>query len=183
MARLRALSRVQGISVMRGFVLLIMLVYTQVFSLLAVHGTASLLARQQLLREHLTLADRQSRALAVLARIDRMAESSCLVTIQQYSSLAQHSSGWWRLHACRMQTGGDEYFFVREFLGADSCSSMRNAKNQLVMAHYYRNTLHQQSAAGTPLLVQDTIARPGKSPPVCDTLRQIKPGRQMLRWL
>src|SRR3990167_4674200 len=171
---------------MRGFVLLTMLVYLQIFSLLAVQAMASMVFHQKMLHRRLVADNGRLSVLSVLARIDSTHEPSCTVTVKPPAYLSTRGINWWRRHACLISAEEFDYFYVRESLGTDDCGVITNQSNQDVMPIYYRNTLLQVSKVTQPqrLLVQDTIVLPGSTPPSCSgNLKQVKPGRQMLRWL
>lgn len=160
---------------MQGFVLLIMLVYLQLFSLVAIQGMSALLLQQKTLRLRLAQLEQQQAVLAVLDKVDHYARPSCTVPVQPYRMM-QRPEHWWKLRGCHLNSAGIDYYFVREDLGTAPCSLI---KYQRVTAHYYRNTLYQHQG----LLVQDTIARSDKLPPACGSPREVHPSRQMLRWL
>ena len=59
---------------MRGFVLLMMLVYMQVFSLLAMQGVASVIAEKKQMNRRIAAGHQRRQMLVVMTQIDRMNE-------------------------------------------------------------------------------------------------------------
>ena len=171
---------------MRGFVLLIMLVYLQIFSLLAVQGVAALGVQKKLLYHQMLADQRRREMLRLLTQIDSTREPQCVVVRQAPAALITRHLSWWRRWGCRLSEGKNYYFYVRERLETDICAQFNDESNQVVAPAYYRNTLLYVSGLShfQSMLVQDTIAAPGQVPPSCNGgIKRVNPGRQMLRWL
>ena len=169
-----------------GYVLLMMLVYMQIFSLLAMQVAADIVYQKQSAMHRQSTYQLRRQALRVLSDIDRMTDASCNINKTSYARLAMHDIRWWRRRGCYLNRGEIEYFYVRETLGVDDCAVIITSNKQYLTVQYYRNTLLQVVALTSEVngILQDTIAVAGSMPPVCShTLKQVKSGRQMLRWL
>lgn len=170
----------------QGYVLLMMLVYMQIFSLLAMQLTADIIYEKKSAIHRNSTYQLRHQALRVLSDIDRMTDTSCTINKMSPVRLTMQDIRWWRRRGCYLNRGEIEYFYVREVLGVDDCAVITTVNKQQVTVKYYRNTLLQVVAL-TPeitLLLQDAVAVAGPVPPVCSfTLKQVKSGRQMLRWL
>lgn len=172
---------------MRGFVLLVVLVYLQILSLLSMQMMASFISLKREQFHQLVVYQQRQKALDVLATVDQVRQPLCSVKINSALQLSFKSLSWWRQYGCHDTHDNYEYFFVRERLGVDTCSVISHQYKQQLAPVYYRNTLLQISAANEynrALIVQDTVAMVSEQPPHCsDTLRRVKAGRQALRWL
>lgn len=170
----------------QGYVLLMMLVYMQIFSLLAMQVTADIIYQKKAAMHRHSIYQLRRQAIRVLSDIDRMTDTSCNINKMSPARLAMQDIRWWRRRGCYLNRREIEYFYVREVLGDDDCATIITPNKQQFTVRYYRNTLLQVVAL-TPestVLLQDTIAVAGPVPPVCSLkLKQVKSGRQMLRWL
>lgn len=170
----------------QGYVLLMMLVYMQIFSLLAMQAMADVVYQQQTARHRISNDQLRREALKVLADIDRVPAVSCRIEKMTTSQLASHDIQWLRSRGCYINRGEIQYFYVRETLGMDNCAVISNEYKQLVTPLYYRNTLLQLYGLNKQenVVLQDTVAIASLAPPVCSIkLKLVKSGRQMLRWM
>ncbi len=171
---------------MRGFVLMVMLVYVQIFSLLAMQAMAVLAFHKKAIF-HGVLANQQRHlARYSLAMIDAEPASSCLIGRYKVVDFARVGVEWWRLHGCHKTTPNSEYFYVREDLGIDPCAQLEIQSKHGDAVRYYRNTLLYITSLSDyrSTLIQDTVAVPAVTSAACvGDVKRIKPGRQMLRWL
>lgn len=172
--------------VSRGFVLLIMLVYLQIISLLAMHGVAVIIYQKKTYHHGIESHQERQQIMSLLAQADAMKRPQCMIPITPVYQLARHSIQWWKRHGCVLGDGKKQAFFVREKLNIDACEQETDVYNHLVMPIYYRNTLlydWRVSSAGA-IILQDTIVVPGGLLPACpNTPKKVNAGRQMLRWL
>lgn len=169
-----------------GFVLLIMLVYLQIFSLLSMQALSSATVYKKFEFNQLVVFQKRRQVLDVLAFLDQKPQVSCVMTMRSHKWFLHQSSAWWRRHACHISFATNDYYYVREMLDAGTCGVTSNEYKQQVTPIYYRNTLLQVSgvSAHQSLMVQDVVVWPGQNPPVCNkTLWHVNTGRQMLRWL
>ncbi len=184
MARIRRLSLLR-VSKMHGFVLLIMLVYLQILSLLAVRGMTAVIYHKKLLRHESESFLQRHEMMSILAKIDIVKAPVCMIRKAVPLDQLRHDINWWKRHGCQIINGKNQYYFVREKLSVDRCAQVTNVYNQQVIPVYYRNTLLYDSGVNVinTLLFQDTIVFPGDSAPSCTgILKTINRGRQMLRF-
>lgn len=170
----------------QGYVLLMMLVYLQIFSLLAMQVAADVVYQKKSSMHRLSIYQLRRDALRVLVDVDHMAGSSCEINKMSASELAVRDIHWWRSRGCYIRRGEMEYFYVREALGIDHCGVIISENKQQLAVQYHRNTLLQVSTLtpGVTVLLQDSVASAGSVQPVCSiNLKHVKSGRQMLRWL
>lgn len=171
---------------MRGFVLLVMLVYLQIFSLLAMNAMAVVaMQKKQLYQGYDLIKDRLSTQ-ELLLGLQHQQVDGCQINMHTPDELDRADLNWWRRAACHGVKDGREYFYLREDLGVDACAMVEYEDKQLVAVRYYRDTLlylsklsYYQSVVG-----QSTFVVPEQTSLECkEAIKRLHPGRQMLRWV
>ncbi|HTM63222.1 MAG TPA: hypothetical protein VL360_01825 [Gammaproteobacteria bacterium] len=168
----------------QGFVLLIMLIFMQMVALLIAREISMLAYLKQSLFHHVMDVQQENEMQAVMRLVDHYKRPSCMINHMSHSAISNMSLRWWLKHGCKIRFHGNEYFFVREYLGVGACIGIRNQHNQVVVTEYYRNTLlyHSDINELERQLMQDTVAIPGNNIAVCSgQLRLIESGRKMLK--
>lgn len=169
-----------------GFVLLVMLIYIQVISLVAVQSLLLSGGMLKTNRQSLIVGEMLRSAIAIMKSIDESDAAACMVERQSLVMLKRHELGWWQVHGCRFNGGNNINFYVRERLGIDTCAALLSPNKQMVAPIIYRNTLLQVSGLNHHVraILQDTIAVESRTLPACNQeIRVIQHGRQMLRRL
>tara|TARA_R110000868_G_scaffold177378_6_gene415790 strand:- start:44 stop:556 length:513 start_codon:yes stop_codon:yes gene_type:complete len=163
-----------------GTILLIVLVYLQLFSLLAMQGLASLGYDRKMAKLQMAQFMHHEDALTVLTVLDR--ERKVCPGPYSASALIYKPLSWWQEHACYGQFKGQPYYYLHEVLDVDRCVSISGSATPNRAALYYRTTLYY--AADVSALVQDTFVTQSQLSPACDhPVKNISAGRQSLRWL
>lgn len=163
-----------------GFILLVVLVFMQILSLLALDGLlqASLLRKSHL---HQLQADNLGRiAENVLPFFERQLFENCCVTPLSVTFLASQSVKWWQAHACHKNVGKQTFYYLWEKLGREQCG-MFNQKLRVV--EFYRLSVFA-SELNTAILLQSVIAKSTNQQPRCKTKPSIiSSGRQLYRFI
>jgi type II secretory pathway component PulJ len=162
----------------QGFVLLIILVFLQLFALLSAHYLWNKVRSKQQLKLQMSAMAARETAVILLNKWSKRADI-CHTEMATTRFLQRQSEPWWQAHACFQSTELHAYF-LREDIMSDVCTAITSQPSQRV--HYYRDTVMVASAAGA--IVQDTFAASDSQPVDCHhPVRLISPGRQTLRWL
>lgn len=171
-----------------GFVLLIVLVFLQLFSLLGLYGltTASITTRTN---RHLWQRDRDllvSKKLLHDIENQLSADSlTCVIQRLSRSVLARKPISWWQQNACSGNLIEMRYYYVMETLGNDPCGVLgKDDNNQAVIPKYYRITLYvlPDKMRRAKLILQSTMAKQSEERSICSgTPHQVELGRQMWR--
>jgi Na+/proline symporter len=161
-----------------GYVLLIVLIFMQIFAWIGLQGLSysitilktNRLAWQRL--QHIADARKILRGIAV--------SSNCLVPQMAAHFLKRKSLHWWEKKACH----GSNYHYVIEFLGTNACALIQ-WKNKLVSSQFYRLSLLLVSDQHFDrMILQTTIALPYTELLACeDKNYQINSGEHMFREL
>lgn len=169
----------------RGTVLLITLVYIHVLGIMMLQGAAMISRWRQLVRHDRELSIKKREMQMIMRQVDRLGADDCKLPVMDLTQIVRQKTEWWHEHGCAVSDGFSHYFFIREYLVTDACGDVKDNQKQSHAASYYRNTLLYDAdiSQDQRIFLQDTIVRPAKNPPVCDQVKTIKPGRQMLRWL
>lgn len=171
---------------MRGFVLLVMLVYLQIFSLLAMNAMAVVAMHKKELFQGYDLIRDRLRAQELLLGLSHQQVNGCQVAMHTTDEIDRADLNWWRRTGCHGIKDSREYFYFREDLGVDACGAIEYEDKQLVAARYYRDTLLYLSKLSyyQSVVAQSTFVVPEHVPLECkESIKRLHPGRQMLRWL
>lgn len=166
---------------MKGFILLIMLVFLQVVTLL---GLATLSILEMTLKACYVSrlqAQRMHTAKAILRHAEQ-AVPGCQIPVIAPNHLAKKSLLWWRQHACAGHLGKMQYYYLVESLGIDSCAMIKYKQNH--RADYYRLTVFpvEIHIDSTPLLLQSVVVKAAVVFNICHSkLHVVTLGRQMWR--
>src|SRR3990167_7569827 len=151
----------------RGFVLLIVLFFMQIYTLLGIY---SLTSSYRIVKMNRFLWEREInlwKANQTLHEVERKIAIStpalCTVPIMPTSDMVGKTVSWWNQMACNGQAE-KHYYYVVENLGIDPCVIIKNSNNQLIRAEYYRITLLYllTKRGDRRLLLQSTIVRENK---------------------
>jgi len=145
----------------RGFVLLTVLLFIQIYALIGMSALLAVLLEQKL------IADQKSRRLLLNEaelRLSRLAASIaslsefCRITPQPESRFRSRPLSWWAASSCTESAAGYRSYYVVENLASDPC------------AQFYRLTLLLTHApeADQKVLLQATIALPAPESEHCD---------------
>src|ERR1700722_20385475 len=121
----------------KGYILFIVLIFLQIFSLLGLFGLNSSLlvlkANSEVWERDKLFLHAQS-ILHVLEERALIHGPSCLVPLMPANLIAKKSLAWWQQHACH----GMNYYYVTEPLGINPCAIVAENSNG---TQYYRITL------------------------------------------
>ncbi len=162
----------------RGFVLLIVLVFLQLFTLLSAQYLWSKTRIKQEIKLQLAVMAAHDQALDLLdtwGAKKRVCESAHYTT----RFLQGQPESWWQLHACD-QIRELHVYWLQEDIMTDACMAVSSAPQMRV--HYYRRTIFIAGLVGA--IAQETVATSDAQPVDCaQPIKLIAPGRQSLRWL
>jgi len=164
----------------KGYVLLVVLIYLQLFILLNAQIMKSLaLANKEATQIRSQYQLRQT-AMQIMQLLDQQDPAICLYEHYSARFLQRQPLAWWREHACQGNNQRGDYYYLHEKLMKDECAVIIG--HETYAARYYRTTLLY--SAGWMVMVQDTRVLPDNAPVNCQhVVRSLKSGRQMLRWL
>jgi hypothetical protein len=127
-----------------GYVLLIVLIYLQLFALLGLELVANLLVSRSQLRLDLQRMNDQDNTLQILQFIDHEDVARCRSLNYSVNTLMRESSTWWKQHACHGYAYGQDYYYFREILAI------------------YPDTYYRLSLRMGTMIVQDTLTQKGE---------------------
>lgn len=169
----------------RGFVLFIVLLFLQLFSMMCLYSLTSVTAMLHTVRDNWDEALHKNTIMRMLNKIESLIpmESRCILQEPSEGELFEKPLEWWQQHACADVLDGFLYYYVLEVLGSNACAIVEKYdNNQVLTAKYYRITL--LSAVDLYHLVQSTfVVGVGQSEICLSTEHQVKVGRQMQREL
>lgn len=165
----------------KGYVLLAILVFMQIYALLGLYGLESTMTTLKM--NSRLLQRKQDAQLAKLALNDianKNFNDKCFISagnIMQKKSLE-----WWQQWGCNGNLAGFEYYYVIEALGNDPCALID--QNQLISADYYRITLVSFSKNYSKLILQSIEVKPSNTQNLCmGEMHMVIEGRQHWREL
>lgn len=127
-----------------GYVMLIVLIYLQLFAMLGLESVANLMIDRKQLRLKVQRISQQNDALQVLKSLDHENVVRCQSLNYTVDTLMSQSLSWWIQHACRGQVKGQDYYYFREILA-------------IYPETYYRHSLRMGM-----VMVQDTMTQKGE---------------------
>lgn len=135
-----------------GFVLLILLVFMQIFFLL---GIMAFMSAEMTLRSMVGAWKKQLEVLVanhVLQDI-KLQGQACVYSVLPAARLALKPTSWWLHNGCSISKDGVNYYYVIENLGTN------NLNNQSIEKKYYRVTLmkYAQISHDAKIILRRTI--------------------------
>lgn len=118
-----------------GFILLTVLIFVQLFSLIAMESIAWLIEDKRSIKLLARQRNLQLKTLSLISQMNSPVTAACSGGHYAAGSLPRKPLSWWQDHACRGVTNGGEYYYFQEPLELNVC----NAENKSV--RYDRNTL------------------------------------------
>ena len=166
---------------LKGFALVTVLLFLQVFVLLGLYAIEqsrlALKTGGSYFQHHIILNNAENG----LKTAEKNAPA-CEIPVIEPAKLAMKPSSFWQALSCTRHFQGGQYFYVTEFLGSDPCADIFS---QRATAAYFRITLlavslHQE----TSILLQTIIVKPETPAQACHgDHRTVIVGRQMWREL
>lgn len=157
----------------KGFILIIVLVFLQIFSLIGLFNISTVThvmkSNSHLYQGYcLRLKSRQ-----FLQTLEREIKPECIIPITPAPLLGKKPLSFWQVNACHANVDGIRYDYSVEWLGDDACAVMENGSQ----ARYYRLTLKTGH-----YLLQSTLAQPISTQKACEgKAHLLQAGRQWLR--
>lgn len=144
-----------------GFVLIIVLVFMQVFALLSWCAIEGVLLEMKMLQQHQVSSQVMSNAEQILKKVEDSLlhyQSSCLIPQIESAQLLSRSLHWWQSSVtCAGIFRLFQYYYVVEFLGNDPCATVTSAA--LTTVNYWRITILVKPFVGSEKVwLQSTIA-------------------------
>ena len=166
-----------------GFVLIVVLIYLQLFSIFSLYALEnSLIASKQ---SKNTLE--QNRLFIAAERVLRFAENklmsespNCFIPITSVNDLLNKPVDWWQQTGCKGSIHERSYYYIIELLEDNPCAVADNYQSS-----YYRiSVLLTTGDDDNNIRLQSTVIKPTKIDMVCnEKIYQVTPGRQMWREL
>jgi hypothetical protein len=174
----------------RGMVLIVVLIFLEIFSILGLSALQANLWENKLTQRFWVKNIMKSIAKAELATVESKlitALPNCLIPVTSASILASHEIDWWRSISCAGIFRMFQYYYVIEFLGDDSCAYLSGIDEiPASIAGYYRITVLITSShdPGQKVILQSSIVKPITQDVICNRRRHgVAAGRQMVREL
>jgi len=167
-----------------GFILIVVLLFLQAFSLLSLSSLANSNMMLKMVRQRVQKENMASTMESHLKRIEQQLlvnqVSTCIKTQTFYTSLLHADFAWWQNHACGDHQQPFQFFYVIETVGQEACT----VTDQSGVADYYRITLvsflkntTERSGFMQTLVVKNSQALE----PCYATLHHVSVGRQWWR--
>src|SRR5438067_315789 len=129
----------------KGIMLIIVLVFLQIFFLIGTYGHFMVARTLKLNRDLLQHDAQRTMAMKLLSELeDRLLVGSpyCVMPIIPSSELFKKKKIWWEENACSGILTGNQYYYVVEAMEKDVCGEItKSDSGQKVIAEYYRLTL------------------------------------------
>lgn len=174
----------------RGFVLLAVLIFLQIFSMLSLYGLAMIRVQHKTNQhywQHMAGEISARNKLLILEQKLLSESPECLREIMPVAEIIKKHLVWWQQNACTASSDTQQYYFFTEYLGKHPCVGVTISQTkQIVAANYYRITLlaYRDHFLSSKLLLQSVVVSPGDQAILCpDTIRTVRPGMQQRREL
>lgn len=172
----------------KGFIILIVLVFMQIFMLMNWYAIENILLVINFSKNdtlHDGLVENAKKLLAQAESFLITKVPSCVISFSNSSRLIVMPLSWWQAKSCSGKFQSFKYYYVVEPLSADSCAIVDQAKN--MSAAYFRITLFFDSNNDeSRLFLQSTLVRPNTTTllePCKDLQHKVQVGRQSLHEL
>ena len=165
-----------------GFVLIIVLVFIQVFALLSWCAMEAVWFEMKMVRHHQVSSQVMTNAEHILQQVEEsllLYHSSCVIPQIESAQLLNQPLHWWQSSVtCAGNFHLFQYYYVVEFLGSDPCATVKSAP--LTAANYWRILLLVKPFVGSEKVwLQSTIAKASDIATDCHgALHDIDVGRQ-----
>lgn len=166
---------------MKGFVLLIMLVFLQVITLLGLVTLSTLEMASKACYLSWLQVQRVHTAKTILHHAEQVVPS-CLIPVTAPNYLSKKPLLWWQQYACAGHLNHLKYYYLVESLGVDSCAMIKYKQNY--RADYYRLTVFpvEIHLDNMPLLLQSVVVKAAVVFNICHgKLHTVTLGRQTWR--
>lgn len=161
-----------------GFVLLILLIFLQLFALLSAQYLMNKAQFKKQLRQEAEVIRARDLALSWLAKWGKK-DVHCNEFAYPVKFLLQQNDSWWQVHACYVNDK-PRIYFLKEDLQTDACAAI--AMHDIWRVHFYRHTVYIPGKTG--VMLQETAAVSDTLPIDCkQPIRTLTAGRQTLRWI
>ncbi len=158
----------------RGYVLLTVLLFIQIYALLTLSVLEQIILEQHLLSEQKNrrhLLEAAERRLSQLLQGYSEETSFCALSPLAPEQLSQQPLAWWLSSACTEKNGSWRYYYIVENLGMDPCAQIRGHPQG--QAAYYRLSLltDREEDENQKVLLQATLITESSHSEHCDHLR------------
>jgi Tfp pilus assembly protein PilX len=176
---------------MRGFVLIIVLVFLQLFSLLGWYALTSASMAIKMNEHHWQREKNWYSANQALNDAELNLSSTlppCMIPIAPLAAIVNEPFSWWQRQGCSGNLNEIRYYYVAEWVGNDPCGVIgKGVSNQSITAEYYRITLLAlpKKMKMATIILQSTIIKGNHDNSSCrGQSRLVTVGRQMWReWI
>lgn len=176
-------------SSVNGFVMLIVLVFIQLFALMGLYSLTQIMQHMKLNAEIWQKEEYLRQANYILHQIENQLLFTlplCRISIIPATDMVRKPILWWETHGCSGNFMGIQYYYVLEFLGNESCVSVKKQENNNhgLTVDYYRLTLSclLNVEKSKKIVLQSTIAKISDKLLSCQQrLHEVVLGQQMQR--
>ncbi len=161
--------------VSKGFSLLVVLIFLQIFAIMSLYGLTTVGIIIKMNQDNWQRDITISQARNILFSLTAVDDLNCTIPITSPSILSKQPLSWWQQTACGGNSAGNQYYYVVEALGRNACSAV-NDDEHLYLADYYRVTVLFSS-----IRLQGTYVKASNEIPSCHTLHYAITGYQMWR--
>lgn len=171
----------------KGFVLLIVLLFLQIFSLIGLYILEAGWIENKLSQNVLQKLELSNQLLYQLRLIEQEMQDhipECKIMTTSAQELLKQPLSWWQNVACTGNMQSISYYYVIESLGEDFCAYVGHPSKGII-ADYYRLSFYGYSEVkGEKMLLQSTFIIAHQANHLCDQqYHQVRLGRQSLSQL
>ncbi|MDR3478797.1 MAG: hypothetical protein P4M14_12300 [Gammaproteobacteria bacterium] len=176
----------------RGFVLITVLLFLQIFAILSLYALQTNLLQNkiagQFWHKHLEQVSAEALLLS-LEKNKQLDASACVVPSMSVITFTTQTIDWWQSVSCTGNFNLFQYYYVIERLGADACSYIEQANEGgsiRVKANFVRLTLLlvNQQNLNEKVMLQTVLVLASLNDEICETTPyRVTPGRQSWREL
>ena len=160
----------------KGFILFCTLLFLQLFSLIGLYSLMAARLNLTNLIEHKQQADYQEKANSIMHELEKKLQNHiplCFISVTSGVLLTNRKMEWWKEHGCHVKLAKNEYYYVVERLGKETCIQVINYDNYHDLIDFYRTTLlflpnHLKKAK---VILQKVIVKTNKARTSCSSIR------------
>jgi hypothetical protein len=168
----------------QGFILILVLIFIQLFSLLNLYALKSIKQRMHLTKKNWQqelLTETIETTLFSLEKNIYLAEASCHFSFISPLTLSKLPLNWWQNHACFNQTQAFSYAYMIEPLSQDPCLTINNQPGESALFKRLSLCIWVKTHKAC---IQAIYALTTINQEECkESKHRIKAGRQSLSWL
>lgn len=181
-------SKHHRVSKQRGYILPMMLIIFQIFSLISLNNLMYTTDLMTMTRQFWKKDQYLHTARQILHGLETQMVfqlPTCVMKVMSNAQLSKMPVSWWQQYGCGDRYNGIDYYYIVENLGTNPCRTIgKNKHNDDMIVEYHRITLFMllDKAVTEKLLLQSTFVRPIiDHTPCLSTMYDVSLGSQMWR--